>query len=210
MVKVAIWERHPVTRAGLRQVISEHVDLRLVCEASSEAAALAMSDREEIDVLLLDFLQQDQLGIEALSSIRRARPALNLLVFTAFPALHGAIPSLREGVRGYLNKSCPSSEIVEAIRTIARGQRYFSREVTEVLARQLNRDGESPLHDQLSERELQVFYQLAKGQTAATVAAAMAVSVKTVSTYRTRLLQKLGLSSNSDLTYYAFNNRLIK
>lgn len=210
MIKIALWDRHPVTRAGLRQLISEQVDLRLACEASTEAEALTMVETRDIDVLLLDFGGLGQQGVDSLSSIRRAAPALSLLVFTAFSVQHGAIPSLREGARGYLNKSCGPGEIVEAIRAVALGQRFYSGEVTGLLARQLNRNCERAPHEQLSERELQIFYQLARGQTTSTIAKALALSVKTVSTYRTCLLEKMGLSSNSDLTYYAFNNRLIQ
>ena len=198
-----------MTRAGLRQLISEHVDLRVACEADSEPAALAMLERNEIDVLLLDLLQSGHPGVDALSSIRRAAPRLSVLVFTSHPAQHSAVPVFRAGARGYLNKSCDSHEIVEAIRTISLGNRFFSGEATEMLARQLNRHGERAPHEYLSERELQVFYELAKGQTAVSIATSLALSAKTVSTYRTRLLQKLSLSSNSDLTYYAVNNRLI-
>jgi two-component system invasion response regulator UvrY len=209
MINVALWDRHPVTRAGLRQLIYEHVDLRVACEADAEPQALDMLVNHEIDILLLDLPQSVHPGIDALSSIRRAAPGLRVLVFTSYSVQHGAVASFRAGARGYLNKSCESHEIVEAIRTIALGNRFFSGEVTDVLARQLNQDSERATHELLSGRELQVFYELAKGQTASSIATTLALSVKTVSTYRTRTLEKLSLSSNSDLTHYAVNHRLI-
>lgn len=208
MIKIAIWDRHPVTRAGLRGLISEHSDLQFASEASSEAAALTISVDQTLDVLLLDCASHE--GLESLSAIHRAAPALSLLIFTGFPAQHGAIPALREGARGYLNKTAHPREIIEAIRTVSQGRRFFSQEVTQLLALRLGRGCENSPHEKLSERESQVFYQLARGHTAGNTAATLALSVKTVSTYRTRLLEKLGLSSNSDLTYYALNNRLMQ
>ena len=116
---------------------------------------------------------------------------------------------IRQGASGYLNKECEPSEIVEAIRTVALGRRYVTPVVAELLAQQLHRKDDAPVHEQLSEREFQVFLKLARGETAGDIAKALSLSVKTVSTYRTRLMEKMGLASNSDLTYYALKNRLI-
>jgi DNA-binding NarL/FixJ family response regulator len=116
---------------------------------------------------------------------------------------------IRQGASGYLNKECEPMEIVNAIRTIALGRRYISPAVAELLAQQLNRKEGGAPHEQLSEREFQVFLKLAKGETAGDIARALSLSVKTVSTYRTRLMEKMSLASNSDLTYYALKNKLI-
>ena len=116
---------------------------------------------------------------------------------------------IRQGASGYLNKECDPAEIVEAVRTIALGKRYITRTVADLLAQQLGRKDDVPVHEQLSEREFQVFLKLARGETAGDVAKSLSLSVKMVSTYRTRLMEKMGLASNSDLTYYALQNRLI-
>ena len=132
-----------------------------------------------------------------------------MLVLTCYPAEHYALECLRQGARGYLTKDCDPSDIVKAARTIALGRRYISPPVAELLANQIGHDCENAAHQQLSVRETEVFYKLAKGETATAIAAAMTLSVKTVSTYRSRLLDKLSLSTNSDLTYYAVNKQLI-
>jgi DNA-binding NarL/FixJ family response regulator len=132
-----------------------------------------------------------------------------VLILSAYPEHQYAVPLIRNGASGYLNKACEPSEIVTAIRRVAQGGRYISPAVAELLAQQLNRKEGGAPHEQLSEREFQVFLKLAKGETAGDIAKALSLSVKTVSTYRTRLMEKMSLASNSDLTYYALKNKLI-
>lgn len=141
--------------------------------------------------------------------IRAKAPDLAILILSGFPEEHYAMNLIRQGASGYLNKECDPAEIVRAIRTVAQGRRYITPSVAELLAEQLNRKDSGPLHEQLSEREFQVFLRLAQGDTVGQIAEALSLSVKTVSTYRTRLMEKLALQSNSDLTYYALKNGLI-
>lgn len=143
-----------MTRVGLRQLIYEHVDLRVACEADAEPQALDMLLNHEIDILLLDLPQSVHPSIDALSSIQCAAPGLRVLVFTSYSVQHGALASFLAGARGYLNKSCESYEIVQAIRTMALGNRFFSREVTDMLARQLSQNGKRAPLEHLSGREL--------------------------------------------------------
>ncbi|HXD04836.1 MAG TPA: response regulator transcription factor, partial [Burkholderiaceae bacterium] len=119
-------------------------------------------------------------------------------------------PLLRQGAAGYLNKECDPMEIVSAVRTLARGRRYITPAVAELLAAHLGAGADKPVHEQLSEREFQVFLRLAQGETIGAIAQSLSLSVKTVSTYRTRVMEKMQLSSNSDLTYYALKNGLIR
>ena len=164
----------------------------------------------EIDVLVMDLVMPGQSGIDALAMIRAKAPDAGILILSGYPEEQYAINLIRQGASGYLSKDCQPMEIGQAIRTIALGRRYISRSVAELLAQHLDRkEGGAAAHDLLSEREFQVFLKLARGETAGTVATALSLSVKTVSTYRTRLMEKMGLSSNSDLTYYALKNRLI-
>ncbi len=211
MIRVGIVDDHAIVRTGLRQFLSEHVDLRVTGEASNGVEALELARGGEIDVLLLDISMPDQGGIDALAAIKARFPDLHVLILSGFPEAHYATALLRQGASGYLNKECDPEEIANAIRTVARGRKYISAAMAEVLAESAaGGQVDRPLHETLSERELQVFLRLAKGETIGHMAEAMFLSVKTVSTYRTRVLEKLKLASNSDLTYYALKNGLIQ
>jgi DNA-binding NarL/FixJ family response regulator len=209
IVKVAIVDDHAIVRAGLKQFLSEMVDLRVVGEAASGREAIDLVRTTEIDVLIMDLSMPGQSGIDALAMIRAKAPDVGILILSGYPEEQYAVNLIRQGASGYLNKECEPMEIVNAIRTIALGRRYISPSVAELIAQQLNRKEGSAAHDLLSEREFQVFLKLAKGETAGDIANALSLSVKTVSTYRTRLMEKMGLTSNSDLTYYALKNKLI-
>jgi len=209
IVKVAIVDDHAIVRAGLKQFLSEMVDLRVVGEAASGREAIDLVRTCEIDVLIMDLSMPGQSGIDALAMIRAKAPDVGILILSGYPEEQYAVNLIRQGASGYLNKECEPMEIVNAIRTIALGRRYISPSVAELIAQQLNRKEGSAAHDLLSEREFQVFLKLAKGETAGEIANALSLSVKTVSTYRTRLMEKMGLTSNSDLTYYALKNKLI-
>ncbi|MES2633640.1 response regulator transcription factor [Caenimonas sp. SL110] len=209
MVKVGIVDDHAIVRAGLKQFLSEMVDLRIVGEASSGREAIDLVRTTEMDVIIMDLSMPGQSGIDALAMIRAKAPDVGILILSGYPEEQYAVNLIRQGASGYLNKECEPMEIVNAIRTIALGRRYISPSVAELIAQQLNRKEGSAAHDLLSEREFQVFLKLAKGETAGDIANALSLSVKTVSTYRTRLMEKMGLASNSDLTYYALKNKLI-
>ena len=210
MIRVGIVDDHAIVRAGLTQYLSEHVDLRVSGQASNGKEALELARSGEVDVLLLDISMPDQSGVDALAAIKARFPDLPVLILSGFPEVHYATALLRQGASGYLNKECEPEEIANAIRTVARGRRYISSAVAELLADKAVGSADQPLHEALSERELQVFLRLAKGETIGNMAEAMFLSVKTVSTYRTRVLEKLKLQSNSDLTYYALKNGLIQ
>ncbi len=210
MIRVGIVDDHAVVRAGLKQFLSEHVDLRVTGEASSGAQALELARAGEVDVLLMDISMPDQSGVEALKSIKSRFPDLSVLILSGFPEAHYATNLLRQGASGYLNKECDPDEIVKAIRTVSLGRKYISQAVAALLAEGVAGGLDRAPHELLSERELQVFLRLAKGETIGSMAEAMFLSVKTVSTYRTRVLEKLKLGSNSDLTYYAMTNGLIQ
>jgi two-component system, NarL family, invasion response regulator UvrY len=209
IVKIGIVDDHSIVRSGLRQFLSEMVDLRVVGEAASGREAIDLVRAVEMDVIIMDLSMPGQSGIDALAMIRAKAPDVGILILSGYPEEQYAVNLIRQGASGYLNKECEPMEIVNAIRTIALGRRYISPSVAELIAQQLNRKEGSAAHDLLSEREFQVFLKLAKGETAGDIASALSLSVKTVSTYRTRLMEKMGLASNSDLTYYALKNKLI-
>ncbi|HXE22932.1 MAG TPA: response regulator transcription factor [Rhodoferax sp.] len=209
MIRIGIVDDHVIVRTGLRQFFAEQVDLRVVGEAASGREAIDLVRTTEMDVLVLDLAMPGQSGLDALAMIRAKAPDIGVLILSGYPEEHYAVNLIRQGASGYLNKQCDPMEIVHALRTIALGRRYISPSVAELLAQQLNQNSEVAPHEQLSEREFQVFLKLAKGETAGDIAKTLSLSVKTVSTYRTRLMEKMNLSSNSDLTYYALKNKLI-
>jgi two-component system invasion response regulator UvrY len=210
MIRIAIIDDHAMVRAGLRQFFSDQSDFSVVAEASNGRAALEIVRAGEVDVIVLDISMPDQSGVDALAAIRARAPDLPVLILSGFPEEHYATTLLRQGASGYLNKDCDPQDIVTAIRTVHRGRKYISPGVAERLADGLTNGADKLPHEQLSERELQVFLRLAKGETIGNLALGISLSVKTVSTYRTRIMEKMKLESNSDLTYYALKNGLIQ
>jgi two-component system, NarL family, invasion response regulator UvrY len=191
MIRVAIIDDHAIVRAGLRQFFSEQVDLTVVAEAANGREAVDIVRKGQVDVMVMDLSMPDQSGVDALAAIKARAPDLPVLILSGFPEEHYATTLLRQGASGYLNK-------------------YITAGVAERLADGLSGGGDKPVHEQLSEREFQVFLRLAKGETIGHMAESMSLSVKTVSTYRTRVMEKMSLASNSDLTYYALKNGLIQ
>lgn len=211
MIKVGIVDDHTIVRNGIKQFLAEQVDLRVVGEAASGREAIDLVRQTEIDVLIMDLSMPGQSGVDVMAMLRAKAPDMGILILSGFPEEHYAVNLIRMGASGYLNKECEPMEIVKAVRAISMGRRYISPAVAELLVEQLGKKNpESLPHEQLSEREFQVFLKLAQGKTPTEIAEQLSLSVKTVSTYRTRLMEKLHLSSNSDLTYYALKNKLIQ
>lgn len=210
MIRIVIVDDHAIVRAGLRQFLAEQPDLQVVGEASNGREALDLVRKGGIDVIVMDLSMPDQNGVDALAAIKARAPELPVLILSGYPEAHYATNLLRQGASGYLNKECDPQEIVTAVRTVSRGRKYITPTVAELLADQLHSGSDKPLHEQLSEREFQVFLRLAQGETIGVIADSLSLSVKTVSTYRTRIMEKMSLESNSDLTYYALKNGLIQ
>jgi DNA-binding NarL/FixJ family response regulator len=208
-VRVGIADDHPITRTALRAFLEEQEGIRVVAEAASGREAIDLVRTQDLDVLLLDLDMPGQSGIDALTMIKAKAENVGVLVLSGYPEHQYAVPLIRNGASGYLNKACEPSEITTAIRRVAQGGRYITAVVAELLASQVIAPSPGGLHEQLSARELQVFLKLAQGCTAGQVAAELSLSAKTVSTYRARLMRKLEARSNSDLTYYALKNKLI-
>ncbi len=210
MIRIGIVDDHAIVRSGLRQFLGDEVDFRVTAEAANGRDALEIVRGGDVDVLLLDISMPDQSGVDTLAAIKARWPELPVLILSGFPETHYATTLLRQGASGYLNKECDPQEIATAIRAVALGRRYITSAVAELLADSVSGERDQLPHESLSERELQVFLRLAKGETVGTVADQMCLSVKTVSTYRSRVMDKLKLQSNSDLTYYAMKNGLIQ
>lgn len=209
MINVGIVDDHEIVRTGLKQYFSDFVDIRVVGEASNGREAIDLVRNISIDVLVMDLSMPGNSGMDILTSLRSKSDNMGILILSGYPAEHYAVNLIRQGASGYLNKDCEPEKILEAVRVISLGKRYLTPEVSDILARQIERKLDVQPHETLSKREFQVFLKLARGETAAYVANQLSLSVKTVSTYRTRLMEKMLLKSNSDLTYYALKNRLI-
>ena len=210
LIRIVIVDDHAIVRNGLRQYFSEQVDLRVTGEAANGREALDLVRKGDLDVLVMDLSMPEHSGIDALAAVKARAPDLPVLILSGFPEEHYATTLLKQGASGYLNKQCDPEEIVTAIRTLHRGRKYITAAVAERLADGLDATASKLPHEQLSEREFQVFLRLAKGETIGHMADSMSLSVKTVSTYRTRVMEKMNLASNSDLTYSALKNGLIQ
>lgn len=210
MIRIAIVDDHPMVRAGLRQFLGEQGDCQVVGEAGSGREALDIVRQHELDVVIMDLAMPDQSGVDVLAAIKARAPALPVLILSGFAEAHYAVTLMRQGASGYLNKDCDPEEVVKAVRLLSRGRKYVSAGTAELLAEGLAHPVTGPLHEQLSERELQVFLRLARGETVGHMAESMSLSVKTISTYRTRVMEKMNMATNSDLTYYALKNGLIQ
>jgi DNA-binding NarL/FixJ family response regulator len=160
--------------------------------------------------VLLDIAMPDRNGVDTLKTLKALRPELPVLILSGFAEQQYALNLLRAGASGYLNKEAAPAQLVGAIRTVVQGRKYVSPQLAEILADGVTGDAERPLHTRLSQREFQIFCKLAAGAPVSQIAEELFLSVKTVSTYRARILEKMGVASNADLTYYAIKNGLIQ
>jgi len=209
-VRVLIADDHAVVRAGLRQFLEEDPGIGEIGEASTGREALEALRAGRWDLLILDINMPDRSGLDILSHIRAAGFATRVLVMSGLPERQYALNVLRAGARGYLSKDGAPEELLKAVRAILDGRRYVSPALAEMLVSELDQDVEKPLHARLSEREFQVLCKLAAGRAVSDIAGELCLSVKTVSTYRTRVLEKMHLETNADLTTYALRNGLIQ
>lgn len=209
MIRVAIVDDHEIVRAGLREILAEELGLALAFEATSGEELRRCLRQTGCDVLLLDIGLPGESGVDILRGLRQRSPELRVLVLTAYPEEHYALSMLRNGANGYLCKDAGREEILRAIHALAQGRRYLSPRMAGMLADDMATGSPAAPHQSLSERELQVFLRLAGGQSVSDIGAALHLSIKTVSTYRTRLLEKLGVASNAELATYALRNGLL-
>ncbi|MGQ0509158.1 MAG: response regulator [Betaproteobacteria bacterium] len=211
MIRVLIADDHPMVRKGLAQMVSESGDLECAGEAENALAVSRVLRKDRVDVLLLDVDIPGKNGLDILKAVRRSHPGVQVLMFSMYPEEQYAVRALQAGAAGYLCKNTPPHRIIEALRCAARGRKYVSPELAQTLASRISEDVADgrPPHELLSDREFQTMRCIAGGRKLAEIAAEMSLSPKTVSVYRARLLEKMKLRNNADLTRYAIRNRLV-
>ncbi len=208
MTRVLIVDDHEVVRQGLRRIISAAPGLEVKAEAATGAQALALLQAEEFDVVLLDISLPDANGLTLLDSMREIHPELQVLVLTMHPEKQYAIRALRQGAAGYLTKDSASEELLAALKAVGAGQRHITPGVAEQLTREVLGEEERPLHLSLSPREYRVFVEIARGVSLKVISGNLDVSEKTVSTYRARMMEKMGMTNNAEVVRYAVEHRL--
>lgn len=210
MSKVLIADDHAMIRAGLRQYLERDRSIDTIGEAASGAEALQGLRDGQWDLVILDINMPDGNGIDTLRHIRLEHPNAKVLVISGYAENQYAINVLRAGASGYLAKDQAPEEFMRAVHTVLAGRRFVSASLSEVLLAELEEPTDQPMHSRLSEREFQVLGKLAVGRSVSEIAGDLSISVKTVSTYRARVLEKMHLETNADLTTYALRNGLLQ
>ncbi len=210
MVRVLIADDHPFILKGLRQTLSETMDLEVAAEAQSGEEVLCQVQTETPDVVVLDLTMPGGDGMDVLQRLRTERPGLPVLILSMHQEDQYALRMLKAGAAGYITKAQAPRTVVEAIRKVAQGGRYVSPHMAEELAACLGTGSEKPPHESLSEREFQVLRRIAGCQMTGEIAEALSVSPKTVCTYRARILQKLGLRNDVEIAHYALRHKLVE
>jgi DNA-binding NarL/FixJ family response regulator len=208
MIRVLIADDHAVLREGIKRIIADAGDMAVTGEADDGPALCAMVARNEWDVVLMDLAMPGMPGLEVLREVRRQRPKLPVLILSMYPADQYAVRTLSAGASGYIHKGSPPDEVVKAIRTAVAGRRYITPEVAEHLASHVDEASTRPRHESLSNREYQVMCLIAAGNSPTDIARQLSLSVKTISTYRTRILEKLGLQHTAEIIRYAIEHDL--
>jgi two-component system invasion response regulator UvrY len=208
-MRIVIADDHPVVRRGLRAIVEDALLPADVHEAGNAAELLTLVRKREPDVVLLDIAMPGRSGLEALKELRREHPKIPMLVLSIHSADEFAVRSIKAGASGYLTKDSAPEELIDAIRTVVAGRRYLTPSVAERLASAVESDAKGAPHEMLSDREFHVLRMLAVGKTNGEVAGELALSAKTISTYRTRTLRKMGMRTNAELAQYAVRHGLV-
>ncbi len=208
-IRVLIADDHAIVREGLKQIIGDGGNLIVAGEAANGQQAIQRVRAGGIDVLLLDISLPDKNGIEVLKQVKKECPALAVLMLTMHREDQYAIRAIKAGASGFLNKQSAPDELVTALREVACGRKYISAALAQELANQIGSGAARALHESLSDREYQTLVMIASGKTVGDIADELALSVKTISMYRSRLLQKMKMRHNAELTHYAIRHRLV-
>ncbi|HNZ65153.1 MAG TPA: response regulator transcription factor [Smithella sp.] len=209
MIRILVADDHAVVRQGVKQILADVQDMTVKDEAQNGSETLKKVAENEYDVVLLDISMPGRSGLEVLEDIKTQHPKLAVLILSMHPEEQYAVRALRAGASGYLTKASAPQELIGAIRKVAGGGKYVTSSLAEKLADELEIDMEKLPHERLSNREHQVMLMLAEGKSVSDIADELCLSVKTISTYRTRVMSKMGMKKNAELTLYAVHNKLI-
>jgi two-component system invasion response regulator UvrY len=209
-MKILITDDHAVVRQGLKQILADEFKRAHFGEASNAQEALERVWKQPWDVVVLDITMPGRSGLEVLKEIKRSRPALPVMVLSMHPEDQFAVRVLKAGAAGYMTKESAPSELVGAIKMVMAGRRYVSPNLAEKMAAYLAVDNHRPPHEQLSDREFQVMRMIAAGKTVTEIGKELSLSVKTISTYRTRILEKMLMKTNAEITHYVLQNQLLE
>ena len=209
MKRILLVDDHSIVRQGLKNLIELEGTLEVTGEAASGVEALKLVRNNQYEIVVLDISMPDKNGVDTLHDLKHIAPNLPVLILSGYAEEQYALNLMRSGCKGYLSKDSDSDEIIRAIKAIANGKRYISSELADLMSNELSHPSNKQLHETLSDREFQVFFKLAGGLSPTEIATELNISIKTVSTYRTRVLEKMSLKTNADLTYYAIKNSLV-
>jgi len=209
MIKVVLADDHAIVRGGLKQILEADASMRVVFEANNGIEAFEFVSENTVDVVVMDITMPGRNGLETLKDIKRLKPYLPVIILSMHPEDQYAIRVIKAGAAGYLSKESDPKELVDAIKKACAGRRYISTEVAELLAHHIERGPTDEPHKKLSDREFEIFLLIAQGKSLTEIAKDIDISIKTVSTYRTRLIDKTALSTNSAMTKYCVERGLI-
>lgn len=209
MIKLLIADDHAVVREGVKQIVQDSRDIVVVSEVGNGQEVLKIIEEQEIDVVLLDISMPGRSGLDIMKQLKKLKPELHILILTMHPEEQYAIRAFKAGASGYLNKKSVPDELLTAIRKVSKGRKYFSSSLAEDLVSYLLTEKEGMPHEYLSDREYEVMCLIASGKTVKEIASEMKLSVKTISTYRSRLLTKMNMTTNAELTQYSIQNSLV-
>lgn len=209
MIKILIGDDHAIVRRGLKQIVEESSDM-VVDEAKNGQEVLEKTQQTDYDILVLDISLPDRSGLDVLKHLRKIKPELPILILSIHPEEQYAIRVLKAGASGYLSKDSVPNELLNAIKKVSQGRKYVTASLAEKLVFDLEKATTRPLHETLSDREFQVMCLIASGMTVKQIAEKLYLSVKTISTYRSRILEKMNLKNNAEITHYAIKNELVE
>jgi len=208
-IRILIADDHPIVRAGFKLVISDTQDMTVADEAGNGQEVLNLIRKKDYDIVLLDISMPGRNGLEVLKDLKAEKPKMPVMILSIYPEEQYAVRALRAGASGYMTKASAPNELIAAIRKISQGGKYISASLAEKLTEYLDEDANKPLHEKLSDREYQVMLLIASGKTVSDIADELCLSVKTISTYRSHIIDKMRLKNNAEITLYAVQNNLI-